>query len=140
LKNDLGEETFVKRKIIMISAILLALFVASVGVAGYNRDVVVAAMHSNAQNLGTVKKSLEGGDYFATAQALMAIAVTEHSLLQQDPPKGSKAEWDRIHGEVLKAALRGIGACAEEDMNAVNSHVGTIGSLIKEGHSTFRKQ
>jgi hypothetical protein len=105
LKNDLGEETFVKRKIIMISAILLALFVASVGVAGYNRDVVVAAMHSNAQNLGTVKKSLEGGDYFATAQA-----------------------------------LRGIGACAEEDMNAVNSHVGTIGSLIKEGHSTFRKQ
>jgi hypothetical protein len=128
-----------KRTYKTVPVLFIILIIASVGFAGYNREAVVATMQANAQNMGAIKAAMENQDYFATAEALMAVAVATKPMLEQDPPKGSKAEWDRIHSEIIEAAFRGIGACADENMDAVGAQVGKIGSLIGEGHNLFRK-
>jgi hypothetical protein len=68
----------------------------------------------------------------------MQIAQEMKSLDAVTPKTGEKAEWDRIHGDLIKTAFKGIGACGEEDADKVQMYVGEIGALIKEGHNVFQ--
>jgi hypothetical protein len=128
----------VKRKIIVLTVAVAVLFVSVQLFADYDREAVVSAMRTNGAMMGALKTAVAEEDYFAAAEAFMGIAQTTRPLLSLNPPKGSKAEWDRIHRDVIKAAFRGIGACAEEDMEEVGKHFGEIGALVGEGHGTFR--
>ena len=128
-----------KQKLLMGALIVaLLLVVSSQAFAGYDREAVVSAMRNNGKLMGALNEAAGKEDYFAAAEALMGIAQSTEPLLSLDPPKGSKAVWKRIHADVIKAAFRGIGACAEEDAAQLKVHIGEIGALIKEGHSTFR--
>ena len=54
------------------------------------------------------------------------------------PKKGSKAEWDAIHGDLINAAFGGIGACGDENKDAASAAAGEIGTLIKKGHDIYK--
>jgi hypothetical protein len=126
-------------KTIIILLVFVLMFVSGQVFAEYNRDVVVNAMRTNGALMGELKSAVAEKNYFDAAEALMGIAQSEKILLSQAPPKGSKAEWDRIHNEIIKAAFRGIGVCGEEDIEQLNMYIVEIGALIKQGHVTFRK-
>ncbi len=128
-----------KQKLLVGALLVILLVVSSQVFAQYDRDAVVSAMRNNAKLMGALNEAAGKKDYFAAAEALMGIAQSTEPLLSLNPPKGSKAVWDRIHTEVIKAAFRGIGACAEEDIAQLNVYIGEIGARIQEGHTTFRK-
>ena len=53
-------------------------------------------------------------------------------------PQGSQAEWERVHTEMIQAALQGIIACSEEDADGLADAVAQIGSFNRAGHGQFR--
>jgi len=127
------------RKVLILTLLLVFLFAISTELfASYDRNAVVKAMRSNASLIGEVQQAAKSQDFYAAAQKLMAIADNMKALDAYTPPKGAKAEWDRIHQDLIKAAFRGIGACGEEDVNKLNAAIGEISGYIKEGHSKFR--
>lgn len=128
-----------RKYFIALCVTVLALF-ATQAFAEYDKDMVVEVMRSNGANFGELKEAAEGGDYFSAAEALMQIAKNIKSLEAVTPTEGSKEDWDRIHGNLIKAAFKGIGACGEEDSEKLKMYIGEIGAFIKEGHGIFRKK
>ena len=127
-----------KQVLVLLCLFALTLLATQAFAAEYDKDKVVGVMKANGAAMGAIQKALEGEDFFAAAEALMTIATTMKSLEGMEPPKGDKAEWDKNHSTLIKAALKGIGACGEEDAEQVNMYVGEIGKLIKEGHGMFK--
>ena len=126
-----------KRYVLSVCLVVLVLFATQV-FAEYDKDMVVKVMKSNGAAMGDLKKAAEGGEFFMAAEKLMEIAKNMKSLEKMTPTKGSKEDWDKNHGALIKAAFKGIGACGDEDAEALNKYIGEIGALIKEGHGMFR--
>jgi hypothetical protein len=64
----------------------------------------------------------------------MEIAKRAKSLEVITPVKGSKDEWDNIHGAIIKAAFQGISACGEEDVEKLEMSIDKIEQLKHKGH------
>ena len=126
-----------KHYVITLLAVVFVL-VATQGFAEYDKEMVVKVMKANGASMGAIKKASADGDFFTAAEKLMEIAKAMKSLDAVTPKKGAKEEWDKIHGDLIKAAFRGIGACGEEDSEKLNAAMGEIGALIKEGHGIFK--
>jgi len=126
------------RKNLILAAALALFLVAGLGFAQYDRDMVVGVMRSSGALLGELNKALGEGDFFAAAEAFMSIAQNFKSLETITPKKGRKADWDAVHGDLINAAFRGIGACGSEDRKAAESAAAEISGLIKKGHGMFR--
>jgi hypothetical protein len=126
-----------KRYVITLCVVVSMLFATQI-FAEYDKEMVKKVMQANGAAMGEIKKASEEGDFFTAAEKLMEIAKGMKSLEAFTPEKGSKEEWDKNHQTLIKAALKGIGACGEEDVEKLNRYVGEIGALIKEGHSMFR--
>lgn len=126
-----------KRFYILVAVVALLLITPQV-FAQYNRDVVVSTMRDNVKLLGEVNAALTAGDFYTTAVKLMDLAEGMKILEQSPPPKGSRAEWSRIHSELIAAAFRGIGACGEEDARKVQTEIANIVALRNEGHGKFK--
>jgi hypothetical protein len=126
------------RKLILIAALVLLAGLAPQLFAQYNRDAVVAVMRASASLIGEINTAANNRDFYVSATKLMELARGFKSLDALDPPKGSKAEWDRIHDELVDAAFRAIGACGERDPDKLKAELATIMALNKEGHSKFR--
>jgi molybdenum-dependent DNA-binding transcriptional regulator ModE len=58
--------------------------------------------------------------------------------MQYTPPKGSKAEWNRVLGEFVSTALRGVGASGEKDTAKGLAIVEELQKLNKTGHTLFK--
>ena len=128
-----------KKYVMTLCVIVLALFATQV-FAEYDKEMVVKAMKANGANMKAVNQAAKDGDFFTAAEKLMEIAIAMKSLDAVTPNKGSKEQWDTIHGNLINAAFRGIGACGEEDSEKLNAAIGEIGAFIKEGHGIFRKK
>lgn len=126
-----------KRYILSVCLVVLMVFATQV-FAEYDKDMVVKVMRSNGAAMGDLKKAAEDGEFFMAAEKLMEIAKNMKSLEKMTPTKGSKEDWDKNHGAIIKSAFKGIGACGDEDAEALNTYIGEIGALIKEGHGMFR--
>ena len=126
-----------KRFILTVCLVVLMVFATQV-FAEYDKDMVVKVMKSNGAAMGDLKKAAEDGEFFMAAEKLMEIAKNMKSLDAVTPTKGSKKDWDKNHGAIIKAAFKGIGACGDEDAEALNKYIGEIGGLIKEGHGMFK--
>lgn len=118
--------------------ILIFVLSAAVSFAQYNKDAVVTVMRENASLMGELQGAAKKGDFFTAAEKLMGIAKNMKSLETITPKKGGKSEWDRIHGDLIKAAFRGIGACGDEDRKKLESSIAEIERFIKTGHEKFR--
>ena len=106
--------------------------------AQYNKDLVVQKMRSNGTLFGQLNAAVGAGDFYTAALRFVDLAQNAKALEATDPPKGSKAEWARIYGDLIRAAFRGVGACGEQNADKLKAEVAAIGALMKEGHGKFR--
>ncbi|UCF98577.1 MAG: hypothetical protein JSV89_03340 [Spirochaetaceae bacterium] len=127
-----------KKRFYVFVALIVLLLAAPQLFAQYNRDLVVSVMRDNVRLLGEINKALQAEDFYATALSLMELAGGSRTLQQTPPPGGSRAEWNRIHGEMIDAAFRAVGACGAKDAAAVQAEVANLIALRNEGHSKFR--
>lgn len=122
--------------------LVLALVVASVvplaAQTGYDRAVVVQVMRDNASTLGQVRTALNRGDFFAAASGFWKFAEGQNRIKQFTPPKGSKAEWDKVLDEFVSTALRGVGAAGEKDAAKGLAVLAELQKLNQSGHAMFR--
>lgn len=126
----------------MMLALTLLLAITALLPAGaqtsYDRDVVIQVMRTNQQTLGQVRAALNRGDFYAAAEGFWKFAEGQNRIMKFTPPKGSKAEWDRVLGKFVDTALRGVGAAGERDAPKGLKIVEELQALNKEGHSIFR--
>ena len=127
-----------KRSIALSLALLFLVVLVPTLSAQYNKDLVVQKMRSNGALVGQITTAVGAGDFYTSAERLMDLAANFKALEATNPPKGSKAEWDRINGEAVRAAFRGVGACGAENLEQLKAEVGAILTLMKEGHAKFR--
>jgi hypothetical protein len=127
-----------KKHYVMTLCLVVLLLFATQSFAEYDKEMVVKVMKANGANMGAIKKASADGDFFSAAEKLMEIAQSMKSLDAVTPKKGAKEQWDKIHGDLINAAFRGIGACGEGDSEKLNAAMGEIGALIKEGHGIFK--
>jgi hypothetical protein len=120
-----------------VALIFLVVLVPTLS-AQYNKELVVQKMRSNASLLGPLNAAVSSNDFYTAALRLMDLAQNFKALEAIDPPKGSKAEWDRIHADLIRAAFRGIGACGDQNLEQLKAEVAAIMALNKEGHAKFR--
>ena len=127
-----------KKRFYLIAAAIVLLLIAPQLFAQYNREAVVSVMRNSYKLIGEINTAANENDYYTTAVKLMELAEDFKTLEQTPPPRGSRAEWDRIHNELIQAAFRGIGACGERDSKALQGEISTIMALNKEGHDKFK--
>jgi hypothetical protein len=123
---------------VMFAAVAALVVFAGFAYAEYDKDLVVGVMRANGALMGELNKVIGEGDYYTAAEKFMTIAQNMKTLEAVTPLKGNKAEWDSIHNDLIKAAFRGIGACADENKDKATAAVGEIGALIKKGHTIFK--
>jgi hypothetical protein len=127
-----------KKRFFIVIAVMVLLLITPQLFAQYNREAVVSAMRNNVRLLGEINRALSASDFFTAGVKLMEMAELSNSLAQMAPPRGSQAEWSRIHNESAAAAFRAIGACGEEDAARVQAEIGKLVALRNEGHGKFQ--
>jgi hypothetical protein len=127
-----------KKRFYLIIAVFVLLLITPQLFAQYNREAVVAVMQGSYKLIGEISAAANASDFYTTAVKLMELAEGFKTLEQTPPPRGSRAEWDRIHNELIEAAFRGIGACGERDSKALQAEISKIMALNQEGHGKFK--
>jgi hypothetical protein len=127
-----------KRGLLILTVLLLVTFLAPQAFAQYNRTAVVNAMRNSYGLVQEINKAIGSQDYYTAGVKLMGLAEVHKALTEVSPPKGSKAEWDRIHNDLVAAAFRAIGAAGERDAAKLQAEMGRIFALNKEGHDKFK--
>ncbi len=127
-----------KKRIIILLCVFALTLLATQAFAEYDQKKVIDVMRKNGAAMGAINKALGNEDFFSVAENLMTIATGMKSLEGMEPPKGPTEEWDANHSALIKSALKGIGACGEEDAEKVGMYVGEIGKLIQKGHGMFK--
>lgn len=126
------------KKLFSVCCMMIFSLLAVQGFADYSKEQVANVMQANAVSMGVLKKATDNNDFFMAAETLMDIAKAMKSLETMTPPKGSKEEWDKNHQMLINMALKGIGACGDQDSDKLNEYIGEINKLIKEGHGMFK--
>ena len=129
------------RKHVSILLVLILLFSSVLPLtaqSSYDRTVVVQVMRDNASILGQVRTALNKGDFFAAASGFWKFAEGQNRISAYTPPKGSKAEWDRILDQFVSTALRGVGAAGEKDSAKGLAILAELQKLNQSGHAMFR--
>jgi parvulin-like peptidyl-prolyl isomerase len=124
--------------IILLLALVAAFAVPLAAQTTYDRAVVVQVMRDNASILGQVRTALNRGDFFAAATGFWRFAEGQNRIMQFTPPKGSKAEWDKVLDEFVSTALRGVGAAGEKDAAKGLAVLAELQRLNQAGHAMFR--
>lgn len=122
----------------LVLALVAAAVVPLAAQTGYDRAVVVQVMRDNASTLGQVRTALNRGDFFAAASGFWKFAEGQNRIKQFTPPKGSKAEWDKVLDEFVSTALRGVGAAGEKDSAKGLAVLAELQKLNQSGHAMFR--
>ena len=126
------------RKISITIVVVVLMFAAAHAFAEYDRNVVVEAMRANAKWMGQLNRTIQAGDFFGIAEAFFGLATEAEKVRDFTPPKGSAMQWKDIHTSLIKAAFRGIGAVATEDLDGIQKAFGEIRALNMQGHGSFR--
>jgi hypothetical protein len=124
--------------ILSVLVVAVAFVVPVAAQTTYDRAVVVQVMRDNASILGQVRTALNRGDFFAAASGFWKFAEGQNRIMQFTPPKGSKAEWDKILDQFVSAALRGVGAAGEKDAAKGLAVLAELQRLNQSGHAMFR--
>ena len=127
-----------KTKLILAVSLVLLVGLTPALFAQYDKDTVVKTMRGNLAAMQALTPAVNSKDYYTAALKLMDLAQGAKAMQAVNPPKGDKAEWDRIWSDMIQAAFRGIGACGTRNLDALKTEVGAVGALSKEGHTKFR--
>jgi hypothetical protein len=128
----------VKKRIIVVMVVTASLlFLTQTVMAAYDKAQAEAIMKQVVQNFKALNAKAAAKDYYGAAEKFMDIAKIFKSLEAMTPPKGEKVEWDRIHGGIVKAAFKGIGACGAQDDAGIKQAIGEMVKFRDEGHKMF---
>jgi len=124
----------------LFGAALLALLVLSgaTAQAAYDSAKVKDVMHVNFGSLQAAKKAIDATDAKAAAEAFNAIADADKALLAMDPPKGTKADWDKAFTALIATATKGAKAATEADWATAKAALGEIRAAMGKGHAAFK--
>lgn len=103
-----------------------------------HKKPVHSIMHELASSMNLLKKAAKRRDYRKAGMELKKIAVAFKELDSVNPSKGSKEEWDAIHGEIIMLAGQGVEACEKRDWRRLNEIVELIEQQEIAGHFKFR--
>lgn len=95
-------------------------------------------MHEIASSMNLLNKAAKRRDYRKAKVELKKIAASFKELDAVNPRKGSKEEWDAIHGEIIMLAGQGVEACEKRDWRRLNEIVELIEEQETAGHFKFR--
>ena len=127
-----------KKRIIVVMVVAASLlFLTQMAMAAYDAAQAKAIMQDVVKNFKALNAKAAAKDYYGAAEKFMDIAKIFKSLEAVTPPKGAKAEWDRIHSGIVKAAFKGIGACGAQDDAGIKQAIGEMVKLRDEGHKMF---
>ena len=127
-----------KKRFFLLVAVLVLLLSTPQLFAQYNQEAVVSVMRNSYKLIGDINTAAAANNFYTAAVKLMELAEAFKTLEQTPPPRGSRAEWNRIHNELIEAAFRGIGACGERDSKALQAELSKIMAFNQEGHSKFK--
>ena len=130
-----------KKYHVIVTACITVLGLFAIQVSAYqgdDREMIVQAMRQSSDFMRQFNEAVKEQDYFTAAESLMGIAKAMKSLEFIIPEKGSEEDWDEIHQDLIKAAFKGIGACADEDVKTVRGYGDEIRLLMQMGHKLFR--
>lgn len=126
------------KRLYTVAAVIVLLLIAPQLFAQYDQEAVVAVMRNSYRLIGEINGAADSGQFYTAAVKLMELAEGFKTLEQTPPPRGSRAEWGRIHNDLIDAAFRGIGACGRGDGKALKAEISTIMALNQEGHGKFK--
>lgn len=128
------------RKLMMTLGIVLGMSIASQLIAADTSGLAVkTAMQKLPPIMQALQSALSAKDYFGTAENFMDLAQVIKGLDTVVPPQGDKAKWNQIHGRLIDAAFKGIGACGARDDTAIRQALQDIIKARDEGHALFIK-
>jgi len=124
----------------LFPAVLLALFVLSgaSGQAAYDSAKVKDVMHVNYGSVQAAKKAIDATDSKAAADAFNAIVEADKALLAMDPPKGTKADWDKAFTELIASATKGAKAATDGDWDTAKTSLAELRADMGKGHRAFK--
>jgi hypothetical protein len=123
---------------VMVAALVLLAGAGVLGFAEYDKAAMQKVMQNNAAQYPKLSAAANGAKYMEAAGYLLSIAQGMYSIKDYSPNKGEKAAWDETIGAFLKAAFRGLAACAAEDQNALKAAVAELAQDRNQGHASFR--
>jgi len=121
-------------------AALLALLVltGAQAQAAYDSAKVKAAMQTFFGALGTIKKGVDATDTQASVAAFQTVVDAATPLLAMNPPKGTKADWDKAFNGMVTIAKKGISSSEAKDWDAAKAALADLRKAMNAGHGTFR--
>jgi len=129
-----------KKGIIVVLAVVALLFSTHAVMADYDAVQSKAIMQQVLKSFKGLNAKATERDYYSAAEKFMDLAKLFKTLETLTPPKGDKAEWDRISEGIITSAFKGIGACGAKDEAGVKQAIGEITKLSGEGHKLFMPQ
>ncbi len=128
----------VKKNVALVFALFLLIGLLPTAFASHNQDLVEKKTRSNSYLIAQINAAVVAKDFSTAAVWLTELAQNFKAIASTDPAKGSKSEWKRIHADIISSALRGVGACGEQDLQKLKAEVATIIALNKEERAKFR--
>ena len=95
-------------------------------------------MRNNLQQLQTIGKGIEEGDYYVIATAFFKLAEGMVEILPMEAPRGEQEQWDATVKEVIKAAYLGVGACGVKYDAGIQDAFQQLRALSQTGHMNHR--
>jgi hypothetical protein len=126
-----------KRVWIVLAVMALFCFLMQPAFAAYDSTAAKAAMQKIAQNMRDLQAKSAAKDYYGAAEKFMEVARLFKELAVINPAKSDKETWNRIHGNLINAAFKGIGACGAEDDAGVKQAIQDLIKYRNEGHKIF---
>jgi len=99
---------------------------------------VTDVMHINGGSLRAAKAAIDATDSKAAADAFTAIADADPPLLGMNPPKGSKANWDKLFTDLIASAKKGAAAATAKDWNGAKAALRELRGIMRKGHEAFK--
>lgn len=94
-------------------------------------------MHEITASLSSLKKAAKRRDFRGAKVELKKIAASFRALDSVSPHKGSKEEWDAIHGKIIRLAGEGLQACDKRDRKRLYEIIELIEIEQMVGHKKF---
>jgi len=126
-----------KRLVFAVTALVMVL-IATQGFAEYSRSSVVKVMRANVSYMQKANAAAGSEDYFEAAKQLTLLASGMIGIMDFDPRKGEKSDWDKTFEAFLEAAFEGIAASVAQDGEALKKAITELGKLNRQGHSSHK--
>ncbi len=127
------------KKIAFLGLMLSGLFfIGTAWGESFDGAKVAQVMDINYSSLRKAHEAVAAHEDYNAAAAFYAIAHADRVLLEMDPPRGSKADWDHLFHRLIDTALEGVGAAGEHNHSRQVELLKKLEEIRNAGHAEFR--